>query len=311
MTRVFLTRRLDELAVALLRPHFDVQVHDSPWPLPAEELARACQEHDGLLATLSDRFPAELLARPGRVRAISNYAVGLDNIDMPAAASHGIGVYHLPDVVSHSTADHVFALLLSWARRVREADAHVRAGQWQAWRPDVFLGEELYGKTLGILGLGRIGRCVAQRARGFGLHVLGHNRAARPGSSIEGTEMVTLEALQARSDYLSLHLPLTAETRGLVDLAFLRRLARRPLLINTSRGDVIVSRDLVVALEQGLLRGAALDVTAPEPLPASHPLLALENCLITPHIGTSTHDCRREMARLAALNLLRHFGKEA
>jgi phosphoglycerate dehydrogenase-like enzyme len=311
MTSVFLTRRLDDLAATLLRPHFDVHVHDACEPLPVDELARVWREHDGLLATVSDRFPAELLARPGRVRAISNYAVGLDNIDLPAAAAHGIAIYHLPDVVSDSTADHTLALLLSWVRRVRAADAHVRAGRWLGWRPDAFLGEELRGKTLGILGFGRIGRCVARRAHGFGLHVLGHSRSIAPGTTLEGTEMVSLATLQARCDYLSLHVPLTAETHGLVDLAFLRRLTRRPLLVNTSRGDVVVTADLVSALEQGLLRGAALDVTAPEPLPASHPLAQFDNCLITPHVATSTHECRREMARLAALNLLRHFGKEA
>lgn len=311
MTRVFVTRRFDDVARTLLGTHFDVAVHDSPLPLPAERLARVCRDHDAVLSSVSDRFPAELLAAPGRLQAISNYAVGLDNIDLPAAAARGIAVYHLPDVVSDSTADHAFALLLGWARHLRAAEAHVRAGHWQAWRPDAFVGEELRGKTLGLLGFGRIARCVARRARGFGMHVLGHSRSATPGTHLDETEMVTLPALQARCDYLSLHVPLTAQTRGLVDLEFLRRLERRPLLVNTARGEVVVSADLVVALEQGLLRGAALDVTAPEPLPAGHALLAFENCLITPHVATATRDCRREMARLAALNLLRHFGKEA
>ena len=261
--------------------------------LPPEpgELAERARDADGLLSMLTDRVDAQLIAACPRLRVISNYAVGVDNVDVAAAAARGIPVGHTPDVLTDATADLAFALVLAAARRIVEGDAFVRDGRWGTWQPGLMLGRDVHGATLGIVGFGRIGRAVARRAAGFDMTVL-HTRET------------PLEALLERSDFVSLHAPLTDATRGIIGEDELRRMRPTAILVNTARGPLVRTDALERALREGWIAGAALDVTDPEPLPASHPLLGAPNLLVVPHVGSATHGARGAMADLAVDNLL-------
>jgi glyoxylate reductase len=223
------------------------------------------------------------------LKAVANYAVGTDNIDLDAATARGIPVGNTPDVLTETTAELAFALMLAVARRIVEADAYVRAGRWGPWLPDLLLGHDLHASTLGIVGFGRIGRAVARRAEGFGMTV------------IHG---IPLEELLERSDFVSLHAPLTPETRGLIGAAELERMKPSAILINTARGPLVDTNALADALRGGAIAGAGLDVTDPEPLPADHPLLNAPNLVVAPHIGSASHRTRESMADMAVDNLL-------
>lgn len=310
MKRVLITRRLPAVARDLLAAHFAVDENATGAPLPAERLAEAVAAYDGILSTVADRFSSDVLARADRLRVISNYATGLDNVDLDGARRRSIAVYNLPDVVTDSTADLTLALLLALVRRIPQAQQFVRDGGWRQWDPELLVGEELAGKTYGVLGCGRIGRAVARRAAGFGMTVLCAGDPARAlRTAHDGpSRHVPLEELLEGSDYVSLHVPLNQATRGMVDLAMMERMRRRPILINAARGPVVRTDDLAAALGRGLLRGAALDVTDPEPIPPDHPLLRLESCLIVPHIGTATAECRHLMAQKAAERIVEHLG---
>ena len=304
MTRIFVTRRLPAICNELLASHFVVEANEDSQPLSTESLHDVLAAYDGVLTSVSDKVTAACM-EGARVRAISNYGVGLDNIEVEAARARGIAVYHVPHVVTDSTADLTFALLLSLVRRIPPAQHFVRNGQWRCWDPGLFVGEELAGKTLGILGYGRIGRAVARRAQGFGMRVIAQDEAPAPDEAL-----VLLDVLLRESDVISIHLPLTPATRGMVNLEMMRRMHRRPILLNLARGPIVKTDDLVCALREGLVRGAALDVTDPEPIGGDHPLVQMENCLVVPHIGTSTEECRGAMARHAARNLIEHFGRD-
>ncbi|MFA5250025.1 MAG: NAD(P)-dependent oxidoreductase [Parachlamydiales bacterium] len=302
--KVYLTRKLPPIAKELLKSRF-FSVEENPGPvLASADLKRALEENDAILTTFVDRIGPELL-KMAKVKVISNYATGLDNIDTKAAEALGIKVFNTPDIVTDSTADLTLALLLGFCRRLAEAGAFIQAG-WKEWDPEVLVGEELRGKTLGLLGLGRIGRAVAERARPFGLKILYYQRFAAPASP-DFQRALSLEELLAASDYLSLHVPLTPQTLGLIDWKAFQKMKKKPLILNLARGPVIKTDDLVRALQEGLIRGAALDVSDPEPLPSGHPLLNFKNCLITPHLGTSTFECRRAMAQKAAENILQFY----
>ncbi|NOY98895.1 MAG: D-glycerate dehydrogenase [Chloroflexi bacterium] len=260
---------------------------------------------EGILCLLTDRVDEALLARAPRLRVVSNMAVGVDNIDIPACTRRGIPVGHTPGVLTDATADLTMAILLSAARRLPESARDARQGRWGTWSPTGWLGADLRGATLGIVGMGKIGRAVAERARGFGLRLLYSNPAPRPEvEAALGAEYVPLEALLRRSDFVSLHCPLNPRTRGLIDEAALRAMKPGAILVNAARGPVVDSAALVRALTEGWIAAAALDVTDPEPLPPEHPLYALPNCLIVPHIGSATHGARRRMAEIACENLL-------
>ncbi len=262
-------------------------------PAPAD-LRVACREADGLLCLLTDRVDAELLDAAPRLRAVSVFAVGVDNVDLDAATRRGIQVGHTPGVLTETTADLAFALLLAAARRLGESERDVRAGRWPVWSPSAYLGEEVHGATLGIGGMGRIGSAVARRAAGFEMEVL---HSSRSGG-------IALEELLERSDFVSLHLPLNPETRGLIGEAELERMKPTAVLVNTARGELIDTDALVDALRGGAIAAAGLDVTDPEPLPAGHPLLTLDNAVITPHIGSASRRTRELMADMAVDNLL-------
>ena len=289
MARCFVTRSLPGGALDRLRTSHDVRVWPGEDPPPRAELLDGAREADALLALLTDRVDAELIDAAPRLRAVANYAVGTDNVDLRAATARGIPVGNTPDVLTETTADLAFALMLAAARRLVEADAAVRAGEWPEWQPGAFLGHDVHGAVLGIVGFGRIGRAVARRAEGFGMTVL-HG--------------LPLPELLERSDFVSVHTPLTPDTRGLVGEAALRRMKPTAYLVNTARGPVVDTDALVGALRAGEIAGAALDVTDPEPLPADHPLLDAPNLLVLPHLGSATHATRERMADMAADNLL-------
>ena len=260
----------------------------------------------GLLSLLTMPVDLELLTRLPALRVVSNMAVGYDNVSLRACAARGVAVGNTPGVLTDATADLSMALLLAAARRINEAALDAREGRWHTWSPDGWLGVELRGTTLGIVGLGKIGYAVAERARGFGMQICYASRLDQdhPGARQLGATRLSFEALLARADFVSLHVPLSAQTRGMINAAALARMKPTAILINTSRGPIVDQDALLAALNQGRLRGAALDVTTPEPLPPTHPLFNAPGCLILPHIGSATHTTRRRMAELACLNLL-------
>jgi lactate dehydrogenase-like 2-hydroxyacid dehydrogenase len=271
-----------------------VDVWPERQPPPRDELLKRAPELEGLLSLLTDRVDAELMDAAPNLRAISNYAVGVDNVDVEAATARGIPVGNTPDVLTESTADLALALMLAIARRLAEGEAFVRAGRWATWEPALMLGRDLHGATVGIVGYGRIGRAVGRRLEGFGCEIL---TTARSGG-------VPLTELLERSDFVTLHTPLTPQTRGLIDADALHRMKPTAYLVNTARGPIVDTNALAHALQGGEIAGAALDVTDPEPLPGDHPLLEAPNLLVVPHVGSATRATRAKMADMAVDNLL-------
>jgi glyoxylate reductase len=294
VARCFVTRALPGPALDRLRERHDVDLWPGRLPPSYEELRARTTEAEGLLSLLTDRVDAALIEGSRRLRAIANYAVGYDNIDLDAARARGIPVGNTPDVLTDATADLTFTLLLAAARRLPDALLSVQADDWVTWEPGAFLGHDVFGATLGIIGLGRIGRAVARRARGFDMTVL--HTGANGG--------VPLLTLLARSDFVSLHTPLTPETYHLIDAAALAAMKPTAILINTARGPIVDQAALIEALRQGTIAGAALDVTDPEPPPPGDPLLSAPHLIVAPHIGSATRTAREAMASRAVDNLL-------
>jgi glyoxylate reductase len=298
--KVFVTRRLPGGALDRLGAEHEVEVWPEQLPPGKPELRARAPELDGLLSLLTDPVDAELIAAAPRLRAISNYAVGVDNVDLDAATARGIPVGNTPDVLTDTTADLAVTLMLGISRRLVEGDAYVRRGEWRTWETELLLGHDLHGATAGIVGFGRIGRAVARRLEGFGCEIL-HTRRA-PSAGERGG--VSLEELLERSDFVSVHSPLTPETRGLIGDEAFARMKPTAYLVNTARGPIVDSDALERALHDGRIAGAALDVTDPEPLPGDHPLLAAPNLLVLPHLGSATHATRERMSDMAVDNLL-------
>jgi glyoxylate reductase len=305
--RVFVSRLIPDEGLRAVLDGCDASVWPNDLPPPREELLRAVQGCDGILTLLTDRVDAELLDRAGpQLRVVSNFAVGFDNVDVPETTRRGIPVGNTPGVLTETTADLAFALLMTAARRVAEGDRYVRADRWRTWGPLLLLGPDVHGATLGIVGFGRIGQAMARRARGFDMTVLYHDVANLPpeiGESLAASP-VGLDELFERSDFVSLHVNLTPGTRHLVNADRLRRMKSTAIVVNTSRGPVVDQAALYGALRDGVIGGAALDVTDPEPLRADDPLLTLENCLVVPHIASASRATRAKMAEMAAANLL-------
>ena len=291
MASVFVTRALPGDATDRLSADHEVEVWPERAPPPAEKLRAAAANADALLTMLTDRVDRDLIAAAPSLRAIANYAVGTDNVDLDAATERGIPVGNTPDVLTDTTADLAWALLMAGARRLGEGERDVRAGAWPPFTPDLYLGQDVHGATLGIVGFGRIGQAVARRAEGFVMKVL-HTRENE------------LDEILRRSDFVSLHTPLTPETRGLIGARELALMQPHAILVNTARGEVVDTDALVDALEAGRIGGAALDVTDPEPLPADHPLLRAPHVTVVPHIGSATTRTRAAMADMAVDNLL-------
>jgi len=255
---------------------------------------------------VTDKIDERMIADAPRLRVISNLAVGVDNIDVEAATRAGIAVGHTPGVLTEATADLAFALLMATARRIAEADRHVRAGKWRTWGPMTMLGRDIHASTLGIIGFGAIGQAMARRAMGFGMRVLYLKRSAGKMADVRvaGAIGVTLPRLLAQSDYVSMHVPLTAETRQMIGAREFRLMKSGAILINTARGMVVDQAAMVAALKSGRLGGAGLDVTDPEPIAPGDPILALEKVVITPHIGSASIETRKRMAAIASDNVL-------
>jgi glyoxylate reductase len=291
MARCVVTRVLPGPALERLRDH-DVELWHGPLPPGRDWLFEQAPTAEGILSLLTDRIDRELIAAAPRLRVISNYAVGVDNIDVVAAAAGAIPVGCTPDVLTDATADLAMALLLALARHLREAERDLREGRWLTWEPGRWLGMELRGATLAIVGPGRIGTAVAERARAFGMDVLLVGRHDDLHAALSG------------ADILSLHAPLDAGTRHLIDEAALRAMKPTALLINTARGPLLDQAALARALAEGWIAGAALDVTDPEPLPGDDPLREAPNLLLLPHIGSATGAARTAMAERAVSNLL-------
>lgn len=269
------------------------------------ELKTRLSDADGLFSLLTIPVDEELLAQAARLRVVSNMAVGVDNIDLVGCTRRGIPVGNTPGVLTEGTADLTMAILLAAARRLKQASQDAQQGRWKTWSPTGWLGADLHGANLGIVGMGKIGRAVARRAVAFGMRLLYCDNL--PCADVEndmGAVCLPLDELLRRSDFVSLHTPLSAETRHLIGEGALRKMKSTAILVNTSRGPVVDMAALTQALQEGWIAGAALDVTDPEPLPPEHPLFSLPNCLITPHIGSATWNTRRRMAELACDNLL-------
>jgi glyoxylate reductase len=303
--RVLVTRRIPRAGLDQIRDACDVDLIEGELPPSRETILSRIRGCDGLLCLLTDAVDGEVMATAGaRLRVISNYAVGFDNIDVAAATAARIQVGNTPGVLTEATADLAFALLMAAARRLAEGSRLARDGGFRTWSPTLLLGADVHGATLGVVGMGRIGRAVARRAAGFSMRVLAFDPAPGDVDAVAGVTPVTWPDLLAQADFVSLHVPLTAATRHMIDARSLAAMKPTAILVNTSRGGVVNHAALADALARGAIGGAALDVTDPEPLPAGHPLHSLDNCLIVPHLGSATVSTRDRMARMAAANLL-------
>jgi len=304
LTKVFVSRPLPRAAIERIATRCEVTVHPEDVALPAAQLAEACREVEGLVAS-GARVTAELLEQAPHLRVVSTVGVGYDNIDVAACTRRRILVTNTPGVVTEATADLTFALLMAVARRIVEADHYVHAGQWRSWAWGCMWGTNVAGKTLGVLGFGRIGQAVARRARGFNMRILYYS-VDRPTPEQErelGAEFVDQETVLREADFLSIHVPLADETHHLVGAKELALMKPTAFLVNTSRGKVVEEAALVEALQAKRLAGAGLDVFEFEP--QIHPaLLAMPNVVVSPHMGTATGETRMSMAMLAAENLL-------
>ncbi len=305
--RVLVTRVIPDEGLDPVREACDVDLWDDELPPPRDELLRRVAGVDGVLSLLTDRVDDELLDAAGpQLKVVSNFAVGFDNIDVPALTRRGIPAGNTPGVLTETTADLAFALLMAAARRIPEGVDYVRDGRWRTWGPMLLMGVDIHGATLGIVGFGRIGREMARRGRGFGMDIIYHDvHAASAQDEAElGARRVEMDELLRSADFISLHVNLTEETRHLIDDDALRAMKPTAVLVNTSRGPVVDASALEHALRDGEIFAAGLDVTDPEPLPAEHPLVALPNCIVVPHIASASRVTRGKMAAMAAANLL-------
>ncbi len=302
--KVFVTRQLPQATLDRLAVHCELDVWDGFLPPDYEIILGKMSGLTGLLSLLTDRIDARLLDEGRQLKVVSNMAVGYDNIDVAAASQRGIPVGNTPGVLTETTADFAFALLMAAARRLPEARQYIKDGKWQTWHPTVLSGQDIYGATLGIIGFGRIGKAVARRARGFDMRILVNSRGQREEIEAIGGQHVSLEQLLRESDYVSLHVPLTTETQHLISERELGLMKSTAILINTARGAVVDQEALYRALRDHVILAAGLDVTEPEPIPLEDPLLTLENCLIVPHIASASVATRRKMAEMAVDNVI-------
>lgn len=306
-SKVFVTRVIPEAGLARIREVCDIDLWTNRLPPPRRELLHRVRGCDGVLSLLSDAIDGEVMDAAGsQLKVISNFAVGYNNIDVAEAKRRGIKVGNTPGVLTEATADIAVALLLAASRCLVSSERSIHAGDWLTWEPLGFLGQELAGKTLGIVGLGRIGAATARRLRGgWGMQVIYSGRSRNEAAEREfQAERVAFDELLERSDFISVHCALTDETKHLFDAKAFRKMKRSAVFVNTARGPVHVQQDLYEALRNGDIFAAGLDVTDPEPMPADDPLLALPNCVIAPHIGSATVEARNAMASIAAANLL-------
>lgn len=303
--RVFVTRQIPEDGLRIIADAADAEVWPGEMPPPYEELRSRVGQCDGLLCLLTDRIDAELLDHAPRLRVVSQLAVGYDNIDISACTARGIKVGNTPGVLTETTADLAFALIMATARRIVESDRIVRAGLWRTWSPLFMAGADVHHATIGIVGMGRIGYEVARRANGFQMTILYADE--RPNAVAEkefGAQHVTLDELLSQSDFVTLHTPLLPETTRLIGARELALMRPSAILVNTARGPIVDQRALYDALISGQIAGAGLDVFEQEPVPADEPILRLDNVVVLPHIGSASVATRTKMAVIAARNLV-------
>jgi glyoxylate reductase len=303
--RVFVTRSLPGRALEYLGEHTDVDVWPGEMPPTAPELAWRAVDCDAILSLLTERIDAMLLDKTPNVLVVSNMATGFDNVDVAAATERKVLITRTPGVLAETTADFAFALILAAARRVVEGDRYTREGRWKTWGPETLLGRDVYGATLGIVGMGGIGTEVAKRASGFGMRILySSRRRKKEAEAATGAKFVPLPRLLAESDIVTLHAPLTDETRQMINAESLATMKPTAVVVNTGRGGLVDQAALHDALRDGVIAYAALDVTDPEPMSLEDPLLTLDNVIVTPHIASASVATRSRMAMLAAENLV-------
>lgn len=303
--KVFVTRAIPDKGFELIKDFCDVDLWTGDLPPSCEELLQRVRGVDGLLCLLTDEIDGEVMDAAGsQLKVVSNFAVGFDNIDVNAATERRIPIGNTPDVLTDATADFAFALMMSAGRRILEGNRYVREGKWKTWNPMLLLGVEMKGATLGLVGFGRIGKAMARRAVGFDMRVIYYDpNETKPSPDVKATS-VDFETLLEESDFISLHTPLTPDTRHLIDSESLSKMRPNAVLVNTSRGPVVDLDALYEALKFKRIFAAGLDVTEPEPLPPDHPLLTLDNIIIMPHIASASKTARDKMSWMAAKNLI-------
>src|SRR5262245_42448146 len=304
--RVFVSRRIPAVGLDLIAPHCDADVWADPLPPPAAVLRERVRDCEGLISLLTDRVDEELIAAAPKLRVVSNFAVGVNNIDLAAAVGRGVRVGNTPGVLTEATADIAVTLLLAAARRLGESANDARDGRWKTWDPLGWLGQDLVGRTLGIVGMGRIGFATAKRLHhGWGMRILYTARSAKLQADRElKASRMDLDSLLRASDFVSVHTDLHAETKGLFGTEQFGKMKRTAVFVNTSRGPVVDQSALAAAVRNGTIFAAGLDVTEPEPLPPDHEWFRQSNCVIAPHIASATVHTRNEMARICAENLI-------
>ncbi|RKL63626.1 D-glycerate dehydrogenase [Thermoanaerobacteraceae bacterium SP2] len=303
--KVYITRQIPEEGLNIIKEVADMKIWEDEMPPSREVLLGEIEWVDGLVSLLTDKIDAELMEKAKKLKVVSNYAVGFDNIDLKEATRRGIMVTNTPGVLTETTADLTFALMMASARRLVEADKYVRVGRWKTWGPMLMLGQDLYGATLGLIGLGRIGYAVAKRAKGFDMNVIYYSTHRKEEAEKElGIKYVDLEQLLKESDFVSLHVPLTSDTKHLINKNTLSLMKKTAILINTARGPVVDEDALYEALVNKKIYAAGLDVMNPEPPSSDNPLLKLDNVIVLPHIASASIKTRTKMAIMAAENLV-------
>jgi glyoxylate reductase len=303
--KVLVTRQVPASCLDLLKPHFDVEHHDKDKAIPRAKLLKSVADKEGLLCVLTDKVDPELLAKAPKLKHVSTFSVGYDHIDVPACKARGVSVTNTPGVLTESTADFTWALLMSAARRVVEGDAYMRGGKYEGWDPLMILGTDVFGKTLGVVGFGRIGQAVAKRATGFSMKILYYDarRATPEQEKAVGAEFVPLDDLLRRSDFVTLHTVLDASTKHLIGERALDLMKDSAYLINAARGPIVDEKALVKALKAGRIRGAGLDVYENEPKMAPG-LASCRNAVIAPHLASASLETRTKMGEMAAQGLI-------
>ena len=304
--KVLLTRKLHDFALLDLKKYYDIDIHQGKIPMPKKTLLKKIRNKDGLICFPYDSIDKDVLSAAKNLKTISTYSVGYDHIDVKYAKKQGISIGYTPEVLTDATADLTFALILDLLRRVTEGDRIIRRQRWtQIYGAYDYVGTDISGKILGILGFGRIGIAVAKRVRAFGMNIIYHNRhrLSKNTEKSLGVKYVTFDQLFKKSDVVSLHVPYTKETHELVDIKLFKKMKKTSFIINTARGKIIKENDLIYALKKKIIAGAALDVFRNEPIGLNNPLTKMQNVVLSPHIGSSTAETRKKMAEITVINL--------